>query len=193
MAKSGYAKQNKMKTFPKVIFAIFIPFIFLITFTMIVLTLLGFNVFEEAEKYAGHIPGVSQIVSLNQEGASSKEEEHYQEMLANKETEIENLQREADSKQDQITALEQQILQLEADLEEARSEEETGAENSKVEEMAQSFQKMDADEAAPIIENMDEDLAVQVLNLVSSEEKGEILGQMKTETAASVASRLIEE
>ncbi|RDY72156.1 MgtE protein, partial [Halobacillus trueperi] len=60
-------------------------------------------------------------------------------------------------------------------------------------EMAQSFQVMDPEEAAPILENMNQNLAVQVLNDVASEERGEILGQMDPEAAANIASMLIEE
>ncbi|SDO84301.1 MotE family protein [Halobacillus sp. SY10] len=191
MAKSAYTQKNK-KSFSKIIAAIFFPLIFLITLLLIVLTLSGVNVFEEAEKYASRIPGLSTPASSEGQNSEASEMDRLQAVIANKEAEMEELQSEADSKQNQINELEQQVVQLRADLEEARSEDGNN-ENSKAAEMAQSFQVMDPEEAAPILENMNQNLAVQVLNDVASEERGEILGQMDPEAAANIASMLIEE
>lgn len=191
MAKSAYTQKNK-KSFSKIIAAIFFPLIFLITLLLIVLTLSGVNVFEEAEKYASRISGLSTPASSEGQNSEASEMDRLQAVIANKEAEMEELQSEADSKQNQINELEQQVVQLRADLEEARSEDGNN-ENSKAAEMAQSFQVMDPEEAAPILENMNQNLAVQVLNDVASEERGEILGQMDPEAAANIASMLIEE
>ncbi|REJ09513.1 MotE family protein [Halobacillus trueperi] len=191
MAKSAYTQKNK-KSFSKIIAAIFFPLIFLITLSLIVLTLSGVNVFEEAEKYASRIPGLSTPASSEGQNSEASEMDRLQAVIANKEAEMEELQSEADSKQNQINELEQQVVQLRADLEEAKTEDENN-ENSKAAEMAQSFQEMDPEEAAPILENMNQNLAVQVLNDVASEERGEILGQMDPEAAANIASMLIEE
>ncbi|MBX0356444.1 MotE family protein [Halobacillus sp. Nhm2S1] len=191
MAKSDPAQKNK-KSFSKVIAAIFFPLVFLITLTLIILTLSGVNVFEEAEKYTSRIPGLSKAATSDDGNSETGEVDQLQAVIANKEAEMEELQSESDSKQNQINELEQQVVQLEADLEAARSEDENN-ENSKVIEMAQSFQEMDPEKAAPILQSMKQNLAVQVLNDVASEERGEILGQMDPETAANIAGLLIEE
>ncbi|MYL48694.1 hypothetical protein GLV98_04330 [Halobacillus litoralis] len=191
MAKSGHTQKNK-KSFSKIFAAIFFPLIFLITLTLIVLTLSGVNVFEEAEKYTSRIPGMSTEASSESENSVASEVDRLKAVIANKEAEMEELQSKSDSKQNQINELEQQVVQLEADLEDARSEDDSN-ENSKTAEMAQSFQEMDPEAAAPILESMNENLAVQVLNDVASEERGEILGQMDAETAANIASILIED
>ncbi|WLR46947.1 hypothetical protein LC065_15560 [Halobacillus litoralis] len=190
MAKSDPTKKNK-KSFLKIIAAIFTPLIFIITLTLIVLTLSGVNVFEEAEKYASRIPGLSTAVSSEGEDTKAGEVDRLKAIIANKEAEMEELQSESDRKQHQMNELEQQVVQLKADLEDARSEGES--DNSKAADMARSFQEMEPEEAAPILESMNENLAVQVLSDVASEERGEILGQMDAETAANIASILIED
>ncbi|MYL70977.1 hypothetical protein GLW00_08940 [Halobacillus litoralis] len=191
MTKSTYTKKDK-KSFLKIITAIIFPLIFLITLTLIVLTLSGVNVFEEVERYASRIPGLSSVASSEGKDTDCGEMDRLKAVIANKEAEVEELQSEADSKQSQINELEQQVVQLKADLEEAVAEEGNN-EDSKVSAMARSFQEMDPEEAAPILESMNQNLAVQVLSEVASEEKGEILGQMDPEAAANIASMLIEE
>ncbi|RDY72157.1 hypothetical protein DXT76_03430, partial [Halobacillus trueperi] len=88
MAKSAYTQKNK-KSFSKIIAAIFFPLIFLITLLLIVLTLSGVNVFEEAEKYASRIPGLSTPASSEGQNSEASEMDRLQAVIANKEAEME--------------------------------------------------------------------------------------------------------
>ncbi|MGP4059828.1 MotE family protein [Halobacillus sp. H74] len=192
MAKGVHNDKPKGNKIQKVFFAIVIPFIFLLTLTLIVLTLSGINVFEEAEKYAKKIPGVSEVTSTDEPASDPEEMDRLQAMLANKDAEIEQLQQDADQKQTTIEEMDQQILKLEKELED-RLPEDGEDPNQKAKDLAASFQEMDPEEAAPIIGSMSQTLAVQVMREVASEERGEILGQMDPEAAAEIASILLEE
>ncbi|QAS50996.1 MotE family protein [Halobacillus litoralis] len=192
MAKGVHNDKPKGNKIQKVFFAIVIPFIFLLTLTLIVLTLSGINVFEEAEKYAKKIPGVSEVTSTDEPASDPEEMDRLQAMVANKDVEIEQLQQDADQKQATIEEMDQQILKLEKELEDSLPEDGEDP-NQKAKDLAASFQEMDPEEAAPIIGSMSQTLAVQVMREVSSEERGEILGQMDPEAAAEIASILLEE
>lgn len=193
MAKSTQTQKNKSSKFPKIFFAIFIPFIILLTLSLIVLTLLGFNVFEEAEKYASNIPGIAQVTSSDEEEPSNDEKARLQAIIANKDAELEGLRGEVEQKQSTISELEQEVIQLETELQDFVDGNENEGLNEKSKELARSFEGMDAEEAASIVENMDQSIAVQIMAHVASEERGEILGQMDPERAAEISVLLIEE
>ncbi|SFK26874.1 Flagellar motility protein MotE, a chaperone for MotC folding [Halobacillus dabanensis] len=193
MAKNKQAQKNKSNKFPKIFFAIFLPFIFLFTLALIVLTLLGFNVFEEAEKYASKIPGISQVTSSNEQESTKDEEARLQAIIANKDAELEDLQGEVDQKQSEVKELEQEVIQLETELQDFVNGNENESMDEKSKELAQSFEGMDAEEAASIVENMDQSIAMQIMAQVASEERGEILGKMDPELAADLSVLLMEE
>lgn len=192
MAKDAHEKQEGGKKLQWFFFVIVIPFVFAITLALIIFTLLGFNVFEQAEKYASKLPVVSQVVSNEEENPGEEQvdrTDQLQASLADRSAEIKQLQQEVDNKQTTIAELEEQIKELEVEL--AANSESGEAETNKVTELAVSFQEMDPEEAAPIIGNMNETLAVQVLEEVPGEERGEILGQMEPEKAASLVSSFL--
>jgi flagellar protein FlbB len=193
MAKSNQTQKNKTNKFPKIFFAIFLPFIFLLTLALIVLTLLGFNVFEEGEKYASKIPGISQVASSDEQESTEDEEARLQAIIANKDAELEDLQGEVDQKQSVISELEQEVIQLETELQDVVDGNENESADEKSKELARSFEGMDAEEAASIVENMDQSIAVKIMAHVASEERGEILGKMDPELAADISVLLIEE
>lgn len=193
MAKSTHTQKNKSNKFPKIFFAIFLPFIFLLTLALIVLTLLGFNVFEEVEKYASKIPGISQVTSSDEQESTEDEEARLQAIIANKDAELEDLQGEVDQKQSVISELEQEVIQLETELQDVVDGNENESTDEKSKELARSFEGMDAEEAASIVENMEQSIAVQIMAHVASEERGEILGKMDPKLAADISVLLIEE
>ncbi|MCA0969139.1 hypothetical protein LCM20_00885 [Halobacillus litoralis] len=189
MAKSEQAKQEGGSKLQWFIFVIVIPVGFAITLTLIIFTILGINVFEKAEEYANRVPGLSEVVTTEDEQAAADETSQLEATIANNNAQIEQLEQEVESKQSTIDELNMQIESLENELVSAQESEEQTSE--KVGELATSFQGMDAEEAAPIISNMSEALAVQVLEQISSEERGEILGAMEPETAANLASSFL--
>ncbi|ELK44743.1 hypothetical protein M662_09205 [Bacillus sp. SB49] len=191
MAKKLPKQQTGGSRFLKIFSAVVFPLLFLVVLTVIVMTLMGYNVFEQVEKYGANIPGIADTTSTD--SASSEETDKLQAMLANKEAEIEQLKEQASAGDAEKKDMENQIVQLEKELEgttEERGEEDVEEDSAK--DIAASFQKMDPEEAAPIISTMNQDLAVQVLRLIAVEERGDILGQMDPEIAASYASALID-
>ncbi|WP_226578767.1 magnesium transporter MgtE N-terminal domain-containing protein [Halobacillus litoralis] len=192
MAKNIQNKETKGRSFLKVLIAIGVPMIFLLTITFIILTLMGVNVVKETEKIAQKMPVISSILPSEETTASSTEEyDRLQAVIANQEAEIEQLKQEADNKDAKIEEKDQQLMQLEADLKEKNSSEETTEENETAQVLAASFEEMDAEQAAPILENMTKEQAVLVLNEIASEERGDILGQMEAEAAAEMAGLLL--
>lgn len=189
MAKSEQAKQEGGKRVQWFFFVIVIPIVFAITLTLIIFTLLGINVFEQAEKYANQVPGLSQMVTTDDEKNQVDETSQLEATIANNNAQIEQLEQEVSSKDATIEDLNLQIENLEEELNATKENNEKTSE--KVSDLATSFQGMDADQAAPIISNMSEALAVQVLQQISSEERGEILGSMDPEVAANLASSFL--
>ncbi|WP_181348755.1 MotE family protein [Thalassobacillus sp. CUG 92003] len=193
MAKSNpeEKKSGKLQWF---LVVILIPIMFLVTVTIVVLTLTGVNVFEEAEKYGSKIPGVSTLVSEDGQEEASVETEQLKATIANNNAEIEQLEEQVSSKDNTIEDLNQQLSEYEARLEkseEAGEGDDTENPPDKVSELASSFKDMDAEQAAQIIENLDEVIAVQVLENVPSTERGEILGAMDPELAASLTNAFL--
>lgn len=191
MAEKLHNKKKTSGAFTKVLLAVVLPLVFLITLAIIVLTLLGINVFEKAEQYARTIPGISQSASSEESNTNQAEQGRMEAVIANKDAEIEEMQMEINQKQSTIDELEQKILQLETDLEDTLNGEDKDG-DEKAMDVAESFQEMDAEEAALIMENMNQSMAVQVLTYVGSKERGEILGQMNPEVAAGIAAVLLE-
>lgn len=194
MAKSEQAKREGGKKLQWFFFVVVIPIVFAITLALIITTLLGINVFQQAEKYANQVPGLSQLVSTEEEDAQKEETGQLEATIANNNAEIEQLEEQVQSKQSTIDDLQLQIESLEAELaatEEVDEEEQASETSETVTDLASSFQEMDSEQAAPIIENMTEGLAVEVLEQIASQERGEILGEMEPETAANLASSFL--
>ncbi|TGB04805.1 MotE family protein [Halobacillus salinus] len=188
MAKSEQAKHggNKLQWF---FFVIVIPVVFAITLALAIFTLLGINVFEQAEKYANQVPGLSQMVTTEDEKVIEGQTSELEATIANNNAQIEQLEQEVSGKDATIDDLNLQIEKLEKELESSKEAKEDTSEQ--VSDLATSFQGMDAEQAAPILSNMSEALAIDVLQEISSEERGEILGAMDPEVAASLASSFL--
>ncbi|MCA0983327.1 hypothetical protein LCL89_04595 [Halobacillus yeomjeoni] len=193
MAKKDRADQDNGSKLQWFFFVVIIPIVFAITLALIVFTLMGVNVFEQAEKYANKVPGLSQVVNTEAEEEQTREKDRLQAKIANNEAQIEELEGTVASKEAKIDELKQQIVKLEADLRTAtEAGEEDKEKDQRVTELAVSFEEMKPEEAATIIESMNQSLAVQVLEKVTSEERGEILGKMNPETAAGIASLILD-
>ncbi|UOR12724.1 MotE family protein [Halobacillus amylolyticus] len=196
MAKKVNREQVKGSKLQWFFLVVVVPALFALTLTLVVLTIMGVNVFDKAEDYANQIPGLSSLVSTSEEKQSTRQTAQLEAVIAEHNTEIDQLQQQVNDKQMTIEELNQQIEQLEADLDaelnvsSEQPEEELSSETNMVKEMAVSFEEMDEEEAAPIIENMKRDLAVQVLSEVASSERGAILGAMMPELAAEIASSI---
>ncbi|MFD2925525.1 magnesium transporter MgtE N-terminal domain-containing protein [Halobacillus naozhouensis] len=193
MAKKMKHDQEKSGKLQWFFFVIVVPALFALTLTVVVLTIMGTNVFEKAESYANQIPGLSAIVSTSDESQNGRQTHQLEAAIADQNEKIDQLQQQVEDKQLTIDELNQQIEQLETDLEAAlatsaeQKTEEPPAASNPMKEMAVSFEEMDEEEAAPIIENMDQDLAVQILAEVASSQRGAILGAMTPEAAAEIA------
>lgn len=119
MAKKITDKQQgtKLQWF---FFVIIIPIVFAITLAWIVLTLLGVNVIEQADKYVSKVPGMSQSASAPEEENTKSNNKELQTSLDAKNEEIELLEEELSAKQTEIDELEQKVVKLEADVKSAQ-------------------------------------------------------------------------
>ncbi|UOQ43052.1 hypothetical protein MUN89_13980 [Halobacillus salinarum] len=186
LANQEEEKGSKLQSF---FFIFVVPLIFAITVVLIILTVKGVHVIDYAQKISNDIPGVSKVVSTSEEKDKAREQEQVQSTIQEKDEKIASLKDDVDMKQATIEDLHQQIEKLEADL--AASKEVNEEQTDKLKELAQSFEGMDEEKAAPILESMDGPLAVQVLEKVPSEERGKILGEMSPEKAAALASSIL--
>ncbi|GGF11024.1 hypothetical protein GCM10010954_07050 [Halobacillus andaensis] len=185
MAKKKENKQNPVQWF---FLVIVVPTVFALTLLLVVLMVMGVNVFQKAEEVASKTPIVSQWVSTTEEKDAQRETDRLEAVISENDSEIEQLEAQNSDKEAAIDELNQTIEKLEAQLESSAEDEDEEEETDRAAEMARSFQEMDEEEAAPIIENMDETLAIDLLEKINSDQRGAILGVMEAETAAELTS-----
>ncbi|SDJ01838.1 MotE family protein [Salimicrobium halophilum] len=191
MAKTKKKKQESNSgRFQWFFFVIIVPVIFAITLTIVVLTIMGFNVFDEAAKIGQKIPGVSNVVTTEEEKSGEQEIASLEATVADYEAQIQELEGTVSSRDNEIEELKQEIATLESSISEEEENSEEAETTDSVGELAGSFEEMDAERAAALSENMDTATIVQILREVSSEARGEILAEMDPEIGATIAERL---
>lgn len=170
------------------IYVVVIPLLFAIVIALIVSTFAGINVFEKAKEL-----GVkTHILSKNNVSSRSKADEEkiisLNAEIQNKDTQIENLQKQLDSKDNekQQLVLEQNRLQ-----EQIASLQKSQAQSTKdFKEIVSSYESMNPKSAAPIILQMKDENAVKILSKLSSEALASILEKMPANRAAKYTEML---
>lgn len=158
------------------IYVVVIPLLFAIVIALIVTTIAGINVFEKAKELGEK----THILSANNATNRSKADEDkiisLNAEIQNKDTQIENLQKQLDSgdNEKQQLLLEQKRLQ-----QQIASLQKSQAQSTKdFKEIVSSYESMNPKNAAPIILQMKDENAVKILSKLSSEALASILEKM---------------
>ncbi|MBB2478667.1 MotE family protein [Bacillus sp. APMAM] len=170
------------------IYVVVIPLLFAIVIALIVTTFAGINVFEKAKELGEK----THILSANNATNSSKADEDkiisLNAEIQNKDTQIENLQKQLDSgdNEKQQLLLEQKRLQ-----QQIASLQKSQAQSTKdFKEIVSSYESMNPKNAAPIILQMKDENAVKILSKLSSEALASILEKMPADRAAKYTEML---
>ncbi|MFC0524140.1 MotE family protein [Pontibacillus salicampi] len=195
---AGKEVQDRKKTskFQWFVFGILIPLVFAITVALIVMTIGGVNVFEKVQQYGSNIPGVSAIVSSEQDSGEEESDStrtssaELQATIQDQNAQITQLQDTIASKDSTIEELNNEI----ATLTEQINKESKNNDNQKevMKDVSSSFKDMDADKAAPIITELDKSVALSILQEIPDKERGKIFEEMDPKTAASLTSALVQ-
>ncbi|KQL54631.1 hypothetical protein AN964_14740 [Heyndrickxia shackletonii] len=170
------------------IYVVVIPLLFAIVIALIVTTFAGINVFEKAKELGEK----THILSANNATNRSKADEDkiisLNAEIQNKDTQIENLQKQLDSgdNEKQQLLLEQKRLQ-----QQIASLQKSQAQSTKdFKEIVSSYESMNPKNAAPIILQMKDENAVKILSKLSSEALASILEKMPADRAAKYTEML---
>ncbi|HLR07929.1 MAG TPA: MotE family protein [Bacillota bacterium] len=186
-------QQHKMNSFLWFLFVIIIPLIVAVVLAVIIFTAAGVDVVGWAKGVGENIPGISQLVSVDDTEEGSEDVDKLRTQLAEKEAEIDTLNRDIQALEATIEELEQEILKLENSAE--TGEETDGTEESKdnnVKTMAKSFKNMDPEQAALIFAQLESDLAISIMKTLSSDVRGAILEEMDAESAATLTQQFVD-
>ncbi|WP_044337398.1 MotE family protein [Rossellomorea aquimaris] len=180
-------EENKEKSgrFQRVVFIIFIPLLFAITFALVIMTVAGINVFEKAQSLSSDIPFLAKVLPVNE----TQDADHIQERMISlqaltedQEAKIVQLQSEADKKDSENEQLQATIQQQKEELEELRQ---IGEENKRAfKEVVSTYESMSAKSAAPVLMNMNDDEAMKILSSIKPDTLADILEKMPPEDAA---------
>ncbi len=193
MATEGkVGSERKTGKFQWFLFVVLIPTIFALSLLVIVLTIAGVNVFDEAQKLGKSIPGISQMASGEEEREQSENgNTELKAQIQDQKAQIDTLQSQIDVKDQKVKDLNARIEQLNKQLESsATSSEETKAE---IKEVSSAYEKMEPERAAAILSNLGQEEAVLILTNLSSDERGKVLEQMPADQAASLTNAMVEE
>ncbi|MGE6753111.1 MotE family protein [Rossellomorea sp. NPDC071047] len=169
----------------KIVFIIFIPLLFTITFALVIMTAAGINVFEKAQSLSSDIPFLAKILPSNEARETDELHERMvslQASIEDQEAKIAQLQNEVDKKDSDNEQLQATIQQQKEELEELRQ---IGEENKRAfKEVVNTFESMSAKSAAPVLMNMDDDEAMKILSNIKPDTLADILEKMPPEDAA---------
>ncbi|MGM7681699.1 MotE family protein [Cytobacillus sp. Hm23] len=181
--------KKKSNWFQRFLLFFVIPFTLLLTITLIVLTLLGVNVFQTAKQYTEQILFMPTTASTEQQQEESREQIiDLQEIIDNQKAEIANLTNKMSEIQQEVEDLEDENSNYKYRLE-MKEEAEMDAEKS-LKDIVKTYETMSAKSAAAVLSEMQEVDAFPILATMKSDERAAIFAKMDPETAAKFTKLL---
>lgn len=167
----------------KGVMVVMIPILFILTFAILFLKIAGFDVKEEAHQLMKHLPLLSHTAEKKEASSSATN--------AALKSQVQQLQKDLEAKNQQIASLNGQIKDLETKDNAASTEQTPNQETqAKSETIAQVYQSMDPAKAAAILSAMKTSEAAKYLNMMNNLTKAKILEQMPADQAAKVTPLL---
>lgn len=178
-------ETKKTSRFQSFIYVVLIPLLFTITVALIVMTILGYNVFELTKEYGQKIPFVSSMISDDASDSAKDIETNMIELEAeikDREAKITKLETELESKDQEISRAELEKERLQEEIDELTAIKEENKRAFK--DIVKTYETISAKKAAPILSQMSETEALQILTNLKSDRLAEIMEKMEPEDAA---------
>ncbi|WP_246939936.1 MotE family protein [Bacillus pinisoli] len=192
-------QENESKLINKFQWFLFvgvIPLLFAVIVSIVVLTFAGVDVAGAIQKYGQHIPGVSKLLPA-EEGTIDLEAKLKQDVsnleATNQEnlTMIEQLEKEAEVRETEMSSLQAQIEDLTEQLKAKELEQQETKQT--IDELSKIYESMSSKNAAAILSELDDQDALTILRALSTEALGSILEKMEPTDAARFTKLLADE
>jgi len=187
-------ETKKASRFQSFIFVIVIPLLFAVTAALIIMTILGYNVFETAKDVSQKLPFVSSAASDKEDSSVQAFEEKMIKLEAeikDREAKITNLEAQLDTKDEEISAKQLEIEQLEKEIEELNKMKEEN--NRAFKDIVKTYETISAKKAAPILAQMEDKEALRILSVIKADALASILEKMNPEDAARYTELLTDD
>jgi len=188
-------EENKSGILKKLFYFVLIPFLLILTIVLIISTVSGLNLFQEAAK----IPVIGSLFSSKDMATPSIEEyeqqiNKLQAQLKNQEKKIEGLQSELEKKDQEITTLQEEKEKTENNQVEPGNENANGhVTDTQWSEIIKTYERMKPQSAANILVQMDETTALNIMTDLKKDTLARILEKMPVEKAANFTTKLANE
>ncbi|NEU29371.1 MotE family protein [bacterium LRH843] len=176
---------NKLQWF---FLVIFIPIVFTVILSGVIVSLLGINVLDKAKEIGGSLPIVSSYLSDEPENLDGEQVPLLEQKIAEQQAELDKLHDEMKRKDEEILQLERKQLQLEES--QVVQKELAARKKKELGEIAKTYETMSPKNAAAILAALPIDEAFMHLEQVSIEVRANILAKMESKKAADLMSRL---
>ncbi|MBY0120693.1 MotE family protein [Bacillus sp. S/N-304-OC-R1] len=178
-------ESKKQSRFQGFIIVVLIPLLFAITVALIVMTVLGVNVFELTKEYSQKIPFISSSLKEDEQktvkGLESKMIELEAE-IKDREAKVSKLETELKGKDDEISQIQIEKQRLEEEIMELKAMKEDNKRAFK--DIIKTYETISPKKAAPIISQMGDEEALQILSSIKADTLAAIMEKMKPEDAA---------
>ncbi|MFZ3587920.1 MotE family protein [Bacillus sp. DJP31] len=192
-------QENEPKVYNKFqwfLFAGVIPFLFAVTFALVVLTIAGVNVMDVVKKYGQHIPGISALSKSDEPEINIEEKlrKDIGDLEANAtgqiatvtklEKEAEQNLQELQNQQAQIDKLTEELIKKDALQQDTKQT---------LKDIATMYESMSAQNAAAILTELNDQEALKIVQSLSMEALGAIFEKMSPADAAKFTEHLTKE
>jgi flagellar motility protein MotE (MotC chaperone) len=184
-------KEKKKKSWLSYLFLAVIPLILSVTIIYIVLSLLGMEPVKNTKNFLNRIPGVEKLITTEDEMNLEAIEAEYLAQIGDYQSQINRLMMELTEKDDEIEALERNIVDLNNQLAEYQSQiVSQNEQQARLEEVVSTYTDMEPESAARILSETTTEIAVDILNGLPSKARSEILSFMEAAKAAELTELL---
>lgn len=199
MAKADDEKSS-YGAFERFLYIFFIPAIFTIILSGVLLSLFDYDVMNTALKIANKIPVIDKVIpdpkEDSQEGdtpseivkGQADELDDLNAKLADKEAEVSKLAEANKQKDEQILELQANMTLMEEQLKQKTQTDEQY--RQQISSLASMYAKMTPSKSAPILQNLTQSELVLVLTEMKPEDRVKVLEKMDPKTAAAASIQL---
>ncbi len=193
-------EQTSYGAFERFIYIFFIPTVFAVILSSVLLSFFGYDVFGTAWRFANSIPIVgkaipdpkptpSPVKGSLQSGASLEESlQNAKQLLSQKDAQISKLSQSDKTKDEKIKQLQGQIQALQDQLKQKTVSDEEYL--NRIKNLASMYAAMNPSKAAPILENLTIPELVLVLSQMTTEQRVGVLEKMNAKIAAQASIQL---
>ncbi|NSL51182.1 MgtE protein [Bacillus sp. P2(2020)] len=192
MTNQKHEQSENEKEYGKIqwfFYVIFIPFIFAIVTSIVVMTMAGIDVPKLAQKYSTKIEEMSSVFSGEDNiEIANKKISLLQKTIEEQKKEISNLKTEIKRKQSDLEGSQKEIEKLTKDLHELEEKQQLAT--MQLKEVVKVYETMSAKKAAAILSELPNEESLDILKTMNNEAKAAILEKMDPKKAAQLTIML---